>query len=140
MTVQQHDGGEEYTIKIEAGIISPATQITFGLYDDSSDNLGDSDGLSAINTEPTDGNYSRQTFSLDDTEFTVTKNNNDNYQYTKDEFEWDVGGTTGSVDSWFAIINFESSDTLVYTGSLDQVYDLNNHDKLTVSNIGRIQD
>lgn len=140
MTVQLHDGGEEYSIKLEAGIISAATQITFGLFDDSTDSLSDSDGLSAINTEPTDGNYTRQTFSLDDTEFSVTKNANGNYQYTKDEFDWDVGGTTGEVDSYFAIINFEGSDRLVYTGSLDKNLSLQNQDTLSVSSIGRAQD
>lgn len=140
MTVQQHDGGEEYTIKLEAGFISPATQITFGLFNDSSDNLNDNATLSDIGTEPTDGNYVRQSYSLDSTQFSVTKNANGNYQYTKDTFSWDVGGTTGTVDSYFAIINFGGSDRLVFSGSLDQSYDLKNRDTLSVSSIGRVQD
>jgi len=149
MTVQQHDRGEEYTIKVEAGFLTRASQITFGLFQDGGtggDNLSDSDDISAITTEPTSGNYTRQTFSLDSTEFTVTKNANGNYQYTKDSFDWDVGGTTESVDSWFAIINFNgdgdstATDHLVFSGSLDQTRDLSNSDTLTVSSIGRIQD
>jgi len=149
MTVQQHDRGEEYTIKVEAGILTRVSQITFGLFQDGGtggDNLSDSDDISAISTEPTSGNYTRQTFSLDSTEFTVTKNANGNYQYTKDAFDWDVGGTSESVDSWFAIINFNGdgdstpTDHLVFSGSLDQTRDLSNSDTLTVSSIGRIQD
>jgi len=146
MTVQQHVRGEEYTTKLEAGFISPAAEIVFGLYDDSADNLSNTDDLSAINTEPTTGNYSRKTFSLNSSEFTVEKNNNDNWQYTKDEFDWNVGGTEENVDSFFAVISFngdgDSSATehLVFTGSLDQFYDLTNHDTLTVNSIGRVQE
>jgi hypothetical protein len=145
MTVQQHAKGEEYTVKIEAGILSRASQITFGLFNDSTDNLSANSDIADITTEPTTGNYTRQTFSLDGTNFSVQKNNNGNFEYVKDGFQWDLSSTTETVDSWFAIIEFNADgDTsktphLVYSGSLDQVKDLSTVDDVNVTNIGRIQ-
>lgn len=145
MTVQQHDRGEEYTIKTETGQISPASDITVGLFNDSTDNLSDSDDIGAINTEPNDGNYTRKTFTFGTSDISVSKDTSGNFRYTVKDFIIDVVGTTGVVDSFFVLISFngqgDSSQTqhLVYTGALDQQRDLSNIDKIRLKNVGRTQ-
>lgn len=127
------DLGEEWMIKNNLDTVS----VDVGLYNDSTDSIADSDDLSAITTEPSDGNYVRQTgeavsasdISGDwgiDNDTTVT---------------FDVTNTTGTVDSYFFVANFQAQDTsdssaqdhLVLTGSLSQSYDLSNVDTLEIS-------
>lgn len=146
MTNQQHIRGEEYTAKVEAGIISPATQITFGLYNDSDDNLSNTDDLSAINSEPTSGNYSRKTFDLSSSNFSAEKTSGDNWRYVFSNAAFDVENTTEEVDSYFAVIEFngdgDSSATphLVFTGSLGGTENLADYFTLNVDEMGRVQE
>lgn len=128
------DIGEEWMIT--TNLDSEAVDV--GLYNDSTDDISDSDDLAAITTEPSDGNYVLQTgenvsaadISGDwgiDNDTTIT---------------FDVTNTTGTVDSYFFVANFASNDAndggtatdhLVLTGSLSQSYELSNLDTLEIS-------
>lgn len=132
MTTQLHDTGEEYYQDKLSG-----ETFTIGLYNDSSDNLTDSDDVGNITTEPSDGNYSRQageSFSSSDSggDWTLTNDS---------QVSFDVTNTTGTVDAYFIIVNFTSDDKgdtsatdhLLCTGSLSQSYDLSNLDTLNLS-------
>ena len=135
MTTQLHDTGEEwYQTNIES--------VTYdvGLFNDSTDSLTDSSDLSDITTEPTDGNYSRLTGS----NFITLKSDGDWSLVNESQLSFDVTGTTGDVDSYFIVVNFQSedagdssaSDHLFATGDLSQSYALSNLDTLNLSQEG----
>jgi len=110
--------------------------VTILLYDDSTDSIGEADDLDAITTEPTDGNYSRQSATL-----TFAVKSDDGAAVSDAQVSFDVADTTGNVDSYAIIVNFQSStagdesaqDHLVGAGALSQSYDLSNLDTLNVS-------
>lgn len=124
------DIGEEYTIDNNLGNAS----LDIGVYDDSTDAISDTDNLSAISTEPSDGNYTRQGQS-----FSAADLSGDWGADTDNDAVFDMTNTTGTVDSWFAEVNFSSDDTgttadhLLCTGALSQSYDLSNLSQLTIS-------
>lgn len=133
MTTQLHDTGEEYYQDKLSG-----ETFTIGLFNDSTDDLSDSSDLDAITTEPSNGNYSQQT--------SVTFSSSDDsgdWALTNDaEVSFDMTDTTGTVDAYFIIVNFDSDDAgdggtaqdhLFATGSLSQSYDLSNLDTLNLS-------
>lgn len=126
------DLGEEYTLETALEGVS----LTVGLYDDSTDSIGDTDDVDDITSEPSDGNYSRQSMTG-----TLTDTDGD-WQIENDgELTFDVTDTTGTVDSYFIIANFQADDTsdtededhLVATGALSQSRDLSQIDTLTIS-------
>jgi len=126
------DLGEEYMI---TNNLDSAT-FDVGLYNDASDAVSDSDDL-PLSSEPSDGNYTRQvdvSVSASD----ISGNwgiDNDNV------ITFDVTDTTGTVDSYFFVANFQANDTgdgsatdhLILTGSLSQSYELSNLDTLEIS-------
>lgn len=128
-----NDLGEEWLIKTNADSAS----LDVGLYDDGTDSITDTEDLADITTEPSDGNYSRQTgvaMSAADL--------SGDWGFDNDsQVSFDVSGTTGSVDSWFMVANFQAVDTgdggatdhLILTGSLSQSYDLSNVDTLNIN-------
>lgn len=127
------DIGEEWLVKSD---LSTAT-VAVGLYNDSTDSISDPDDIGDITTEPSDGNYTRQTG------VSVSANNisgdwginNDN------KVTFDLQNTTPEVDSYFFVVSFESDtagdsspqDHLVFSGSLSQTYDLNSVDTLDIT-------
>jgi hypothetical protein len=126
------DLGEEWMIKTDLDTAS----IDVGLYNDATDAISDTDDLSEITTEPSDGNYTRQT-SIGVSASDISGDwgiDNDS------AITFDVADTTGTVDSYFFIANFQASDTgdgsptdhLVLTGSLSQSYELSNLDTLEI--------
>lgn len=126
------DLGEEWMIKNNLDTAS----VDVGLYNDSSDSVSDEDDLS-LSSEPSDGNYTRQTgvaVSASDISGDWGIDNDG-------VITFDVSNTTGTVDSYFFVANFEAEDTtdssatdhLVLTGSLSQSYDLSNLDTLEIS-------
>jgi hypothetical protein len=127
------DLGEEWMVKTNLD----SESVDIGLYNDSTDSIGDSDDVGAITTEPSDGNYTRQTGeSLSAADISGDWGvDNDN------TVSFDVTNTTGTVDSYFFVANFQADDTgdgsandhLVVTGSLSQSYDLSNVDQLDIS-------
>jgi hypothetical protein len=108
------------------------------LYNDDEDKITAADDLEDITTEPDDGNYERATLLLGtgsdidvtppagDSEFPETE------PVTAElgEVEFDVTDTSGVVDSWGAVLEFETEDDdsrrdhLVIRGQLDQTIDL----------------
>lgn len=76
------------------------------LYDDSTDQIGESDDLGAVTTEPTDGNYTQQVFSLDDPKVSLTVV--DGKIQAEAEVTFDVTNTTGTIDSSMTTITFQS--------------------------------
>jgi len=133
MTTGLHDTGEEYYQDKLSG-----EQFDVGLFDDSTDNLTDSSDVSDITTEPSDGNYTRQA----DIAFSSADENGDWTLTNDSQVSFDVTDTTGDVDSYFIVVNFDSDDAsdggtptdhLLATGSLSQSYALNNLDTLNLS-------
>jgi hypothetical protein len=127
------DLGEEWTLKNNAD----GASLTVGLYNDSTDSISDANDIADITTEPSDGNYARQTgvaFSARDV--------SGDWQMDNDsQVSFDVTSTTGTVDSYFIIANFQADDTgdgastdhLIVTGALSQSYDLSNIDTLNIN-------
>jgi len=133
MATGLHDTGEEYYQDELSG-----EQFDVGLFDDSTDNLVDSSDVSDITTEPSDGNYTRQTGIT----FSSADENGDWTLTNDSQVSFDVTDTTGDVDSYFIVVNFDSDDAgdggtpadhLLATGSLSQSYALNNLDTLNLS-------
>lgn len=89
--------------------ISRDTSLEVLLYNDSSDSLDDSSDVGDINTEPTDGNYSRVTITLDGSAVSLSVQSGEvqaNYEPT-----FDVTDTTGTIDS-IAVLNDFTSDVV----------------------------
>lgn len=76
------------------------------LYDDSTDTITDSDDVAAVTTEPTDGNYTRQSITLDSSSVTITQEGGD--IRAEGVVTFDVTDTTGTVDSTMCLIDFQS--------------------------------
>jgi hypothetical protein len=127
------DLGEEFLIKNN---LDGAT-VDVGLYDDSTDAIGDTDDLAAITTEPSAGNYTRQDGILIEQGDFAGNHGVDN----TNKISFDVSGTSGDVDSYFFEVTFQAEDTgdsspqehLILTGSLSQTYALSNVDTLEIS-------
>ena len=112
--------------------------VDVGLYNDSTDSITDTDDVGAITTEPSDGNYTRQAGE----DVSASDISGDWGIDNDTTITFDVTNTTGTVDSYFFVANFDStdagdggtaSDHLVLTGSLSQSYELSNLDTLEVS-------
>jgi hypothetical protein len=127
------DLGEEWLIRNN---LDGAT-VSVGLYNDATDSISDSDDLSEINTEPSDGNYSR----ISNVSVSASDISGDWGIDNDNVVSFNVSLTTGTVDSYFFVANFQANDTgdsspqdhLVLTGSLSQSYELSNVDTLEVN-------
>lgn len=122
-----HQHGEEF---IQDLVIDSGETFDIGLYNDSTDSLADSDDLSAISTEPSGSNYSRQSDAA--TDFTATLESGD-VQIAGTTQTFDVSDSTQTVDSAFVVVPYTSdlissdggeTDHLMFTVALDQSYDL----------------
>lgn len=99
--------GAEFMIK--AFYTTEATKpssISVALYDDSTDALTESDDMSAVTTEPTDGNYARLTYAFGTTDFTSAQDSNNDWQAQFAEKTYDLSNTTGYVDSFLIVVSF----------------------------------
>ena len=143
MVAGTHDVGEEWKQKtlFRQDLISRNASVSVGLYDDSTDSLTESDDVGAITTEPTTGNYARQTASLDSSDFSLSQNGNSDLaaEYT---VTFDVTNTTETVDAAFVIVNFQSdivnsessaNDHLLVSAALDSAKDLSTRSSLDVT-------
>lgn len=125
--------------------------VNVGLYHDgetsgdttNGDNLSDSSTLTSISTEPVDGNYGRQSVSLDSTGFDVAQDTNgDWYASVANEVSFDVGNTTGTVDAYFVTLSWDSDGdgtaetNLYFTGNLTEKVDLSNYTTLNIGSVG----
>jgi hypothetical protein len=143
MTTQLHDTGEEWIMDEAFGGGTGTSSVSVGLFNDASDSLSDSSDISNINTEPTGSAYGRQSVTLG-SGFT-TQDNSGNWEALMDDTTFDTSDSDQSVDSYFVIVNFDSDDAgdggtatdhLLFTGSLDQTYDLSSVDSFTLSSSG----
>lgn len=119
------------------------SSVSVGLFNDATDSLGDSSDISTISTEPTGSAYGRQSVTLG-SGFT-TQDNSGNWEALMDDTTFDTSDSDQSVDAYFVVVNFDSddagdggtaSDHLLFTGSLDQTYDLSSVDSFTLSSSG----
>ena len=144
MTTQLHDTGEEAILDdfFEQSLSKPAS-VDIGLYNDATDALADSSDVGNITTEPAGSAYARQSASFGTTDFTNQDNSGDWETIIADQ-TFDTSDSSQNVDAYFVVINFTSDDTgdtsatdhLLFTGSLDQEYNLNDIDSFTLSGAG----
>lgn len=129
------DLGEEYALETAL----EGSSITVGLYHDvnNSTEISDTSDIADIDSEPSSGNYTRQT----DT-FTLVDNTSNNWQAVNaSTITFDVTDSTSLVDSYFVVVNFQADDTgdgsatdhLILTGGLSQERDLSQIDTLEVN-------
>ena len=120
--------GEEFVVK-------NAATGTFNilLFNDATDAASDTTDLANLSTEPSDGNYVRQTATF------VAANEGGNWQSANDaEVSFDVTNTTGTVDAYAIVANFTSTeagdgtatDHVILTGTMSQSRDLSQIDVL----------
>lgn len=103
--------------------------VEVGLFDNSTDSLTDSDGYSAITTEPDGSDYAPASVSspnVSQTSGTTTVEMGD--------LTYQVSDATTSVN--YVFVRDSSSGDLIFTNELDQAYDLNSIDTLDLSNVG----
>ena len=126
-----HDFGEEYIQKqaFNTGDLS-VTSCELGLYlndpAEGGDDLGQADNVDAITTEPSDGNYTRTSVDLTSSEVTIHLSG-PNAVIDLGTRSFTVENSTGDVDSWFIVINYQSdeagnagaADNLILSGRLD---------------------
>jgi len=110
------------------------TTLEILLYDDSTDSLDDTSDIGDVTTEPTDGNYTRQTVNLDSADVTLTQTSGDIRATVQVTF--DVTSTTGQIDAAGAVLDFQSTVVnseggqnphLIYTGDIGDT-DLANYE------------
>lgn len=112
-----------------------STQYEIGLYNDSTDALGDAATMSDITTEPsTADDYSRQTVSG----FNVSLNANNNGEAVAPQVTFNVSTNTETVDAVF--VRNTSTGELQFTSALQQSRDLSSIDNLVNNNTGIILD
>lgn len=105
-----HDTGEEWKQKVlyrQDLISSRDASVDVGLYNDASDNLSDSDDIGAIGSEPTTGNYSRQSIALDGSDVSLSVDGSGNLM-AEGTVTFDVTDTGETVDSFFVVVEFQS--------------------------------
>jgi len=155
MSTQLHQSGEEYESGVQIGTISKVSSVEVGVFHDgevsgdttNGDDLADSDDVGAITTEPSGSAYSRETVSLDSTEFSVVQESG-NFQFESDN---EIGtidlsdDNSGTIDAYFVVINVQLSgdssptDHLWFSGNLSVSYDLSktNGVDLQAGGVGR---
>ena len=139
---QLHDTGEQFNKKyIFTDEVSKPANLQVGLYSDSSDQLSDEDDIDDIQSEPDDGNYVRQDVPFDDTGFQAEQPGGAGTPWeanTTDDIVFDLEDTTGEVDYYFVVVEYEAEgdtgaqDHLYWTGELSQEYALDSLDQLTI--------
>lgn len=135
--------GEEWIQRAAMQDISPTT-INCGLYNDSSDALGEGDDVAGISTEPAGSAYAKQSVTAP-TNVTFSLDGSNNLQVDIDDQTYDTSDSSQTVDSYFLVVNFQATivsadggatDHLVLTGALSQSRDLSQIDNLQVNNMG----
>lgn len=122
------DFGEEWEHKwaFRQDLITRDATVEVLLYDDSTDALTDASDVGDVTTEPTDGNYTRQTFTLDSGDVSVTRPAGD--IRVEATVTFDVADTTGTVDASMCVVDFQSdvvngetgpNPHHIYSGTLD---------------------
>lgn len=124
-----HDTGEEWAQKhaYRQDTINREASVDVLLFDDSTNALTDSSDVGDITTEPTSGNYARESLSLDgnDLSLDVTGGN----VRIQGGVSFDVTDTTATIDAYAIVVNFQSdvvnseggaNDHLLFSAILDE--------------------
>lgn len=115
-------------------VINSGKTFDIGLYNDSTDSLGDTNDVEDITTEPSGSAYARQSESASN--FSASLQSGD-VRIAGSTQTFDVSDSSQSVDSVFVVVNYQSdliesdgsaTDHLYFTNALDQTYDLSQFD------------
>jgi len=127
-----HNHGEEFMQDL---VIDSGKTFDIGLYNDSTDSLGESADTGDITTEPAGAAYARQS---DPASGFTASDVTGNIQIAGTTQTFDVSDSSQTVDSVFVVVNYASdivssdggtpADHLMYTNALDQSYDLSQFD------------
>jgi len=100
--------GEEWSQKNDyrQDQITRDTTLEVLVFDDSTDSTSDTSDIGDITTEPTDGNYTRQTITLDSSDVSLSQSSGDIRAAATVSF--DVTNTTGTVDAYGVVVDFQS--------------------------------
>ena len=145
MTTSLHDTGEEVIIRhfFEETVSKPGS-VSVGLFSDSAAPLSDDSDMAQLANEPQGSAYTSQTLNFGTSGFTAEDNTNENWQVVFSDLTFDVSDSSEAVDAYYVSITFESQDAgdssaqehLLFTGDLDQEYDLTAIDSFTLSGAG----
>lgn len=132
-----HSTGPEFERKYIFEDVDVAPSLRIGMYNQSDDNLSVSSDLDDITTEPDDGQYARRLIDLD-TDWTIERNADDDWGAVMNDSNavFYLDGTTGLVDSYFIICEFdrtgdgELTQHLYWTAALQKTYDLSDYTEL----------
>jgi len=124
---QLHDTGEEYVMK--NGIDNET--FTVGLYN-TNENLGDSDDIGGITTEPNGGVYARKTATFSSEDIPDAFGDGDWAVTNDNKITFDTINSDNKVDGYFIAKSFTSDDKrdssdqlhLISTGLLQKTYNL----------------
>jgi len=128
VTVGYSNLGEEWAQKnaFDRRDLDRNTSVRVLLYDDSVDELDDTSDVGDITTEPTDGNYERQSIDLDSDDFSLTIE--DGLLRVEGDVTFDVDGTTGTINATAVVSDFQSTvvndeteaeEHLLYSSTID---------------------
>jgi hypothetical protein len=128
------DLGEEQLIKNGYDALT----VTVGVYNDSTDNVTESDDLAAITSEPSNTNYSTASVT-----FTASDLSGDWGVDNDSQFTFDFSDQTSSqnIDTFYIQYNFQAVDTgdgsatdhLIATAGMTQTRDIGSIDSLDVA-------
>lgn len=146
------DPGEELLIRrcFRDDSITMPTSVTLHLFDDNSDAISDSGDFSSITTQPAStgsATYAPQTVSLDTASVTVSFVSS-NWQIDIDDQSFDTSSLAASdtvrdyaISACVQLSGDGAAERhLLWTGDLDQAYDLSNVDTFTLQDAGIIFD
>jgi len=125
------DLGEEYILETALGGVS----LDVGLYNQSTDSLGETSDVSDITTEPAGSAYARQTST-----YSLSDESGDWGIINDSLLSFDTTDSSQTVDSYFIVANFQADDTgdsgandhLVGFGALKKDRNLSDIDTLDV--------
>lgn len=104
-----HDVGEEFKQKsiYRQDLISRPATLEVLLYNDATDSLSESSDVGDITTEPTTGNYARQTLSFDSSDLTLSVDGSADLQ-ADGSVTFDTLDTGDTVDGYALVVSFQS--------------------------------
>lgn len=144
---EYHIYGEEWAQKLSyrTDLITRDTTLELALFDADDAASGitvtdTTDVTSVSSTEPSGGNYVRQTVTLDSSDVTITKNGDSNYQADIATQVFNIDGSTGTINAYAVIGTFQSDEAgdgspskhVLYTGDLSPERNLSGIVELTV--------
>lgn len=142
-----HVYGEELVQKLSwrDDLITRPTQLTIGLFDSTQltvDDNTDINDITGAGAEPSNGNYTRQTVSIDSSDVAISKNSDGNWEIDLADQVFDTDSTTGMVNSYFVAAPFTSSEAgdsssnlhIVFSDDASPERDLNGINEVTVDN------